>query len=186
MTEKLRVYTPLDESVLGRLEAGLKVLITGKIYTARDAAHKRLTESIMKGEKLPFDVKGQAIYYTGPTPEKPGAVIGSAGPTTSSRMDPYTPILLENGLKGTIGKGPRSREVIEAMVRNRAVYFAATGGVGVLLAKSIRESKVVAYPDLGPEAVRMLEVVDFPCIVAIDIYGSNLYEIGVKKYRIQC
>ncbi|MGQ9543922.1 MAG: Fe-S-containing hydro-lyase [Candidatus Bathyarchaeia archaeon] len=185
MTGELSIHTPLKDDDLERLEAGLKVLITGRIYTARDAAHKRLVQTIMSRGELPFNLRGQVIYYTGPTLERPGAVIGSAGPTTSSRMDPYTPQLLEMGVKGTIGKGPRGREVIEAMVRFRAVYFAATGGVGVLLAKSIKESKVIAYPELGPEAVRELYVVDFPCIVAVDIHGTNIYELGVEDYKIK-
>ncbi len=167
-----------------KLEAGDKVLLTGKIYTARDATHKRLVPLIKEGKHLPFEVKGQVVYYVGPTPEKPGGVIGSAGPTTSGRMDPYTPQLLDAGIKGTIGKGQRSRAVIEAIIRNKSVYFAATGGAGALLAKTIKTSKIIAYDDLGPEGIRELYVEDFPCIVAIDSHGRSLYEQEVKKYQI--
>jgi fumarate hydratase subunit beta len=184
MTKEVLLRTPLNEYENAKLEAGLKVLLSGKIYTARDAAHKRLVQLIKEGKSLPFDPRGQVIYYVGPTPEKPGGIIGSAGPTTSGRMDPYTPTLLDAGVKGTIGKGQRSREVIDAMIRNKAVYFAATGGAAVLIAKSIKSSELIAYDDLGPEAIRELVIENFPCIVAIDSRGRNLYEEGVRKYQI--
>jgi len=165
------------------LKAGDKVRICGVLYAARDAAHKRMMALMDNHEELPVDLRGQIIYYVGPTPEKPGQVIGSAGPTTSSRMDPYTPRLLaEKGLKGTIGKGWRSPEVKEAMKAYRAVYFGAIGGAGALIARSIKKSDLVAYEDLGPEAIRRLEVEDFPAIVINDIYGGDLYEDGIKRY----
>jgi len=184
LTKQVILHTPLRDHYLEKLEAGDKVLLNGKIYTARDAAHKILVQLIKEGKNLPFDARGQVIYYVGPTPEKLGMAIGSAGPTTSGRMDPYTPILLDAGIKGMIGKGQRSREVIDAIVKNKSVYFAATGGAGVLLAKSIKSSRVIAYEDLGPEAIRELYVENFPCIVAIDTHGRNLYDEAVKKYRI--
>ena len=165
------------------MKAGDKVRICGVLYAARDAAHKRMMALMDNHEELPVDLRGQIIYYVGPTPEKPGQVIGSAGPTTSSRMDPYTPRLLaEKGLKGTIGKGWRSPEVKEAMKAYRAVYFGAIGGAGALIARSIKKSDLVAYEDLGPEAIRRLEVEDFPAIVINDIYGGDLYEDGIKRY----
>jgi len=182
MTSQYRLKTPLSSEELGKLKIGDKVLLSGKIYTARDAAHKRLVQLIKEGKGLPIELKGQAIYYVGPTPPKPGQVIGSAGPTTSERMDPYAPFLLDRGLKAMIGKGQRSKEVINAIVRNEAVYLAATGGVGALLAKAIKASRVVAYEELGAEAIRELEVEDFPLIVAIDTQGRNLYEEGVSQY----
>lgn len=183
MTQPIKITPPLTDKDVERLKAGDKVLITGILYTARDVAHKRLVELLNKGERLPFDIKGQLIYYVGPTPAKPGQVIGSAGPTTSGRMDPYTPKLLELGLKGTIGKGQRSQEVIEAMKRYKAVYLAAVGGAGAVIAKTIKRAEVVAYEELGPEAIRRLEVVNLPAIVANDIYGNDLFEMGVEKYR---
>ena len=153
------------------------------MYTARDAAHKRLVELIEAGEELPLDLQGQIIYYAGPTPAKPGRVIGSAGPTTSGRMDPYAPKLLEKGMKGMIGKGIRGDNVVEAMKKWKAVYFAATGGAAALIAKSVRSVEIVAYEDLGAEAIRKLEVQDFPATVVQDMYGGNLYDEGVKRYR---
>ncbi len=183
MTEPLKITPPLTDRDLKNLRAGDRVLITGFVYTARDAAHKRLSELIDNGKELPIDIKGQIIYYVGPTPAKPGQVIGSAGPTTSGRMDTYTPKLLELGLKATIGKGQRSKDVIEAMKRYKAVYMAAVGGAAALIAKTIKNSDIVAYEDLGPEAIRRLEVVDFPAIIANDIYGNDLFQIGVEKYR---
>ncbi len=181
MTYSLK--TPLSDKDVERLHSGDKVLITGFIYTARDAAHKRLIELIDKGQELPFDIKGQVIYYVGPTPPKPGKPIGSAGPTTSYRMDNYTVKLLEKGLKATIGKGNRTPPVIEAMKKYKAVYFAAVGGAGALIARTIKRAEVIAYEDLGAEAIRRLYVKDFPAVVVNDIYGNDLYEIGVKKYK---
>ena len=183
MTQQITITPPLSDADIEKLMAGDKVLITGVLYTARDAAHKRLIELLDKGEKLPFDIKGQLIYYVGPTPAKPGRVIGSAGPTTSGRMDVYTPRLLELGLKGTIGKGQRSQEVVEAMKKRKAVYLAAVGGAAALIAKTIKKAEIIAYEDLGPEAIRRLEVVDFPVIVVNDIYGNDLFKIGVEKYK---
>ena len=177
------VQTPLTDRMVGGLEAGDRVLISGIIYTGRDAAHKRLAEMMEKGEELPLDLRGQVIYYVGPCPAKPGKVIGSAGPTTSGRMDSYTPLLLDNGLKGMIGKGIRSEEVIRSIVKNRAVYFAAIGGAGALLAQAIKEAEVVAFEDLGPEAVYRLRVKDFPAVVVIDKQGNNLYNTGKEKYK---
>lgn len=178
-----QITTPLTDEVVVSLKAGDNILITGVIYSARDAAHKRLCDLIAKGEPLPLDVKGQTIYFMGPSPAKPGQAIGSAGPTTSGRMDPYSPILIAHGLKGMIGKGTRGAEVVEAMKKHKAVYFAATGGAAALISKSIKKADIVAYEDLGAEAIRRLEVVDFPCIVAQDCHGQNLYEIGVAQYR---
>ena len=183
MAEPIKIKTPLSDEDVQNLKIGDSVLITGKIYTARDAAHKRLIDLIQKGESLPFDIKGQIIYYVGPAPAKPGYVIGPAGPTTSGRCDPYTPALLSLGLKGMIGKGTRSKEVREAMEKHKAVYFAATGGAAALISKNIKAIKIIAYEDLGPEAIRELEVEDFPVIVANDAHGGDLYEEGTKKYR---
>src|SRR3989337_3455264 len=185
MGNPIKITPPLTDKDVENLRAGDKVLITGVLYTARDAAHKRLIELLDKGENLPFDVKGQLIYYVGPTPAKPGQVIGSAGPTTSGRMDAYTPRLLELGLKGTIGKGQRSEAVIEAMQKNKAVYLAAVGGAAALIAKTIKKAEIIAYEDLGPEAIRRLEVKDFPAIVINDIYGNDLFKIGVERYNIR-
>lgn len=167
---------------ISRLRIGDKVMISGVIYTARDAAHKRLVELIDQGKELPFDVRNQIIYYVGPSPARPGNPIGSCGPTTSYRMDVYTPQLLSKGLKATIGKGNRSQRVIEAMVHYKAVYFAATGGAAALLAKAIKKADVVAYKDLDAEAIMRLEVENFPVVVANDIYGNDLYREGVAKY----
>ena len=177
-----RITTPLTEEVIKELRAGDKVLITGYIYTARDAAHKRMVEAINKGEPLPIDLKGQIIYYVGPTPPKPGQVIGSAGPTTSIRMDKYVEPLLKLGLKGMIGKGYRSPQVRELLKKYKAVYFAAVGGVATLLQKHIKSSELIAYEDLGTEAIRRLYVEDFPVIVANDVYGGDIFEEGRKKY----
>ncbi len=165
------------------LHAGDYVYLTGVIYTARDAAHKRMKETLDRGEKLPFDITGNMIYYMGPSPAREGRPIGSAGPTTSSRMDKYTPLLLDMGMGGMIGKGKRSKEVIEAIVRNESVYFAAVGGAGALLSKCIKSSEVIAYDDLETEAVRRLEVEDFPVVVVIDSKGNNLYETAIQHYR---
>ena len=177
------VSLPLAEETIKGLRAGDNVLISGVMYAARDAAHKRMVEALEQGEPLPFDIAGQTIYYVGPSPAPPGRVIGSAGPTTSTRMDGYTPRLLAAGLKGMIGKGSRSAEVKDAMKKHKAVYLAAIGGTGALLSKSIVKSEVVDYADLGPEAILRLEVKDFPVTVINDIYGGDLYEEGRAKYR---
>ena len=167
--------TPLDDNAIAALKAGDRVLLNGVVYTARDAAHKRIVECIDAGTPLPFDPAGQVVYYVGLTPTPPGKVIGSAGPTTAYRMDRYAPRLFELGLKATIGKGPRSPQVVQAMIAHRAVYFIAIGGAAALLARSIRSCRVIAYPDLGPEAVHRLEVQDFPVFVANDIYGGDMF-----------
>ena len=176
------IKTPLEVETLEQLKIGDVVKITGTIYTARDAAHARLVKLIEEGKELPFDLQGQIIYYVGPTPAKPGEVIGSAGPTTSYRMDSYAPILMEHGLKGMIGKGGRSQAVKDSMQKEKAVYFAAVGGAAALIAKSIVHSEMVAYEDLGAEAIRKLEVINFPAIVVNDIYGNDLYQEGRKQY----
>lgn len=178
----MNLTTPLSEHVIKDLRAGDKVSITGVIYVGRDAAHKRLVAAMDAGETLPFDPQGQIIYYMGPAPAKPGDPIGSAGPTTSYRMDPYAPRLMEVGLKGMIGKGNRSLPVRDAMQEHKAIYMGATGGAGALIAKSIKKAEVIAYDDLGAEALRRLEVVDFPAIVINDIYGGDAYEDGLKLY----
>jgi fumarate hydratase subunit beta len=178
-----KITTPLDDTTTAGLKTGDEVQITGFIYTARDAAHKRLVELIRNGQPLPFDLQGAIIYFVGPTPPPPGRVIGSAGPTTSSRMDSYTPFLLEKGLKGMIGKGGRAQPVREALVKHKAVYLAAIGGAGALLSRHIKSAETVAYEDLGPEAIRRLSVEDFPAIVVNDIYGGDLYQEGKQKYR---
>lgn len=177
------INAPLDEKTISDLKSGDYVYITGTIYTARDAAHKRMYEALGRGEELPFEIKDNIIYYMGPSPARKGRPIGSAGPTTATRMDKYAPSLLDLGLKGMIGKGKRRNEVKEAMIRNRAVYFAAVGGAGAILSKCIKESEVIAYDDLGTEAIRKLYVEDFPVIVVIDKDGSDLYETSVQKYR---
>jgi len=179
----MKLTTPLTDEAVAKLHAGDAVTISGVIYVARDAAHKRLVESLDRGEKLPFDPQGQVVYYMGPAPAKPGQVIGSAGPTTSGRMDVYSPRLLAEGLKGMIGKGSRNAAVREAMKKYKAVYFAATGGAGALIAKRIKKAETVAYPELGAEAVLRLEVEDLPVVVINDIYGGDLYEEGKAKYR---
>lgn len=178
------ITTPLTENKIKDLKVGDFVYITGTIYTARDAAHKRMDETLDKNEELPVELKDNIIYYLGPSPAREGKVIGSAGPTTSSRMDKYTPRLLDRGLKGMIGKGKRSKEVIEAIKRNHAVYFAAIGGAGALLSKCIKEAKVLAYDDLGTEAIRELRVEELPVIVVIDSNGNNLYdEVLINKNK---
>ena len=170
------INAPIDNEIVNSLKAGDCVYITGTIYTARDAAHKRMYEAIKNGENIPFELKNNIIYYLGPSPAREGQVIGSAGPTTSSRMDKYTPLLLEHGLKGMIGKGKRSDNVIESMYKNNAVYFAAIGGAGALLSKCIKKAEVIAYDDLGTEAIRKLEVENLPAIVIIDNKKNNMYE----------
>jgi fumarate hydratase subunit beta len=177
------ITAPITSEVARTLHSGDYVYITGTIYTARDAAHKRMAEALASGEALPIDVKNNVIYYMGPSPAREGRPIGSAGPTTASRMDKYAPDLLDLGLTGMIGKGKRSDEVIDAIKRNGAVYFAAVGGAGAILSQRIKASEVIAYDDLGTEAIRKLEVEDFPVIVVIDSDGNNLYEIAIEEYR---
>jgi fumarate hydratase subunit beta len=177
------ITSPLDSQVIEKLRAGDQVFISGVIYTARDAAHKRLIEALDHGEEPPFDFRGQTLYYMGPSPAKPGQVIGAAGPTTSGRMDVYSPRLIAAGLKGMIGKGGRSKEVKEAIKEHKAVYFAAIGGAGALIARSIKRAEVIAYEDLGAEAIMRLEVESFPAIVVNDAHGGDLYEEGMAKYR---
>ena len=176
------IQAPFDRAVAKELKAGDMVYISGTIYTARDAAHKRMDEALNAGMELPLDVRGNLIYYMGPSPAREGRPIGSAGPTTASRMDKYAPRLLDLGLGGMIGKGKRSKEVIDAIVRNGSVYFAAIGGAGALLSKAIVASEVIAYDDLGTEAIRKLTVERFPAIVVIDSEGNNLYETAIKEY----
>jgi fumarate hydratase subunit beta len=178
-----RISAPFTAETVRDLRAGDSVLISGTIYTGRDLAHKKLSDAIKAGEKLPFEPAGAVIYYVGPSPAKPGRPIGSAGPTTSYRMDAYSPLLMEKGLRGMIGKGNRTQPVLDAMKKYGAVYLAAVGGAAALIARSIKEAKVIAYDDLGPEAVRELKVEDFPAIVINDSYGGDLYEAGVAKYR---
>ncbi len=175
------IATPITEKVTADLKSGDYVYITGTVYVARDAAHKRMIEALEKKESLPIDIKDAVVYYMGPSPAREGNVIGSAGPTTASRMDKYAPVLLDLGQKAMIGKGKRSREVIDAMIRNKAVYFAAVGGAGALLSKCITKSEIVCYEDLGAEAVRKIEVLNFPAIVVIDREGNNLYDLKDKE-----
>ncbi len=177
------IKAPLEKEIVKTLRAGDYVYITGTIYTARDAAHKRMDETLREGKELPVPRKDEIVYYMGPSPAREGRVIGSAGPTTASRMDKYTPKLLDLGLGGMIGKGKRSKEVIDAIIRNQSVYFAAVGGAGALLSKCIQESEVVAYDDLGTEAIRRLTVKNFPVIVVIDCEGNNLYETAIEQYK---
>ena len=177
------IETPLTKDKIKELKSGDYVYLSGTIYTARDAAHKRLFEAYNNGESLPIELSNNIIYYLGPSPAREGQVIGSAGPTTSSRMDKYTPLLLNNGLTGMIGKGKRSKEVIDAIVENQSVYFAAVGGAGALLSKCIKEAEVVAYDDLGTEAIRKLKVEKLPVIVVIDCNGNNLYDTAPEKYK---
>ena len=177
------INVPIDTEEIVKLNAGDYVYLTGTIYTARDAAHKRMYEALQRGEKLPLEMKDNVIYYLGPSPAREGMVIGSAGPTTSSRMDKYTPALLELGLKCMIGKGKRSKEVKESIVKNGAVYFAAVGGAGALLSRAILSSEVIAYEDLGTEAIRKLTVKDLPVIVVVDSHGNDLYETAIKQYE---
>lgn len=176
------IKAPISKEVSRKLRAGDYVYITGTIYTARDAAHKRMDDALKNGENLPVDMVGQTIYYMGPSPAREGRPIGSAGPTTASRMDKYAPRLLDLGLGGMIGKGKRNQAVQDAIVRNKAVYFAAVGGAGALLSKCIKRADVIAYDDLGTEAIRRLEIEDLPAIVVIDSEGNNLYETAVKEY----
>jgi len=182
MTRK--VILPLTDEILQDLKAGDNVLLTGIMYVARDAAHKRMVEALEQGKPLPFDIRGQTIYFMGPSPARPGQPIGSAGPTTSGRMDSYSPRLIAEGLKGMIGKGMRSQAVKDAMKKYKAVYFAAIGGAGALISKSIKKSEVIAYEELGAEAIRRLEVEDFPVTVVNDIYGGDLYQEGKARYRV--
>lgn len=177
-----RIKAPIRKEDAKSLKAGDYVYLTGTIYTARDAAHKRMQEALDAGENLPFDLTGNIIYYMGPSPAREGRPIGSAGPTTASRMDRYTPALLDLGMGAMIGKGKRSQAVIEAIVRNESVYFAAVGGAGALLSQRILSSEIIAYEDLGTEAIRKLEIVDFPVIVVIDCEGNNLYETAIREY----
>ena len=183
MSAIIKIVPPLQDADIEKLHAGDNVLISGVIYTARDAAHKRLIDLVEKGDQLPFDLRGQIIYYVGPAPAKPGFVIGSAGPTTSYRMDPYSPKLLELGLKGMIGKGSRSDVVRDAIQKYKGVYLAATGGAAALISKCITAVEIIAYEDLGPEAIRKLTVHEFPAVVVNDIYGNDLYEMGREKYQ---
>ena len=176
------INTPIDDKIVSELKAGDYVYLTGTVYTARDAAHKRLYEALQRGEDIPLELQNNIIYYLGPSPAREGQVIGSAGPTTSSRMDKYTPLLLEKGLKGMIGKGKRSDEVIESMHKNHAVYFAAIGGAGALLSKCIKKSEVIAYEDLGTEAIRKLEVENLPIIVVIDDEKTNMYNKNKLRF----
>lgn len=176
------ITAPITKEVAKTLKSGDYVYITGVIYTARDAAHKRMSETLAEGKELPFDIKNQLIYYMGPSPAREGRPIGSAGPTTASRMDKYAPTLLDLGLGGMIGKGKRTQAVQDAIVRNDAVYFAAVGGAGALLSKCIKKAEVIAYDDLGTEAIRRLEVENLPVIVVIDCEGNNLYETAIKEY----
>ncbi len=180
-----KIILPLTAETLAGLRAGDDVLLTGVIYVARDAAHKRIVEALEQEKPTPFDIKGQTVYFMGPSPARPGQVIGSAGPTTSGRMDSYSPRLIAEGLKGMIGKGMRSPEVKNAMKKYRAVYMAAIGGAGALISKSIKKSEVIAYEELGAEAIRRLEVEDFPATVVNDIYGGDLYQAGKARYQVE-
>ena len=182
MTKKITL--PLTDETLRDLKAGDNVLLTGIMYVGRDAAHKRIIEALEQGKPLPFDIRWQTIYFMGPSPAKPGQLIGSAGPTTSGRMDSYSPRLIAEGLKGMIGKGMRSPTVKDAMKKYKAVYFAAIGGAGALISKSIKKSEVIAYEELGAEAIRRLEVEDFPVTVINDVYGGDLYQEGKARYRV--
>ena len=180
---KKKITLPLQDEIISTLEVGDEVLLSGIIYTARDAAHKRMVETLKENKPLPVDLKNQIIYYVGPCPAKPGEIIGSCGPTTSGRMDAYTPMILQQGLKGMIGKGERNQAVIDAIIKNQAVYFTAIGGAGALLADRVKEAKVVAYEDLGAEAIYKLYVDDFPVVVTIDTKGNNLYDTQKEKYK---
>lgn len=184
MADEKKIQLPLTDEVVSELRAGDSLLLTGVIYVARDAAHKRMIEALDRGEAPPIDVRGQTIYFMGPSPARPGKPIGSAGPTTSGRMDAYSPRLLQEGLKGMIGKGLRSQEVKDAMRRYKGIYMGAIGGAGAVISQSIEKADMVAYEELGAEALRRLEVQDFPVTVINDIYGGDLYEEGKKKYRV--
>ncbi len=179
-----KIMLPLTNETLAGLKAGDNILLTGTMYVGRDAAHKRMVEALEQGKSLPFDVKGQVIYFMGPSPARPGQPIGSAGPTTSGRMDSYSPRLIAEGLKGMIGKGMRSQEVKDVMKKYKVVYLAAIGGAGALISKTIKKSEVIAYEELGAEAIRRLEVEDFPATVVNDIYGGDLYQEGKARYRV--
>jgi fumarate hydratase subunit beta len=183
MSDAKKIRLPLTNEILKDLRAGDDLLLTGVIYVARDAAHKRMIESLDQGKSLPFDIRGATVFYMGPSPARPGRAIGSAGPTTSGRMDAYAPRLIAEGLKGMVGKGLRSRAVKDAMVKHKAVYLGAIGGAGALISKSIKKAEVVAYEELGAEAIRRIEVEDFPVTVVDDIYGGDLYEEGKAKYQ---
>lgn len=185
MQDEKKIAVPLDDETVKDLKAGDRVSITGTMYTARDAAHKRIVEAMDQNKPLPFDLNGQVVYYVGPSPAKPGQIIGSAGPTTSYRMDAYAERLMEKGMKGMIGKGMRSPDIITAMKKHKCVYFAAIGGAAALIAKSIKSVEVIAYEELGPEAVRKMAVEDFKAIVINDIYGEDFYEIGKEKYKVE-
>jgi fumarate hydratase subunit beta len=183
MPNTVYLTTPLTDEMVSSLRIGDKVFLSGVVYTARDAAHKRLIDLLDAGRDLPFEVKGQVIYYVGPSPAKPGRVIGAAGPTTSYRMDPYAPRLMELGLKGMIGKGKRAPAVKEALMKHKAVYLGATGGAGALIAKTIKEVEIVAYEELGAEAIRRMVVENFPAVVINDTAGGDLYEEGIRQYQ---
>jgi len=183
LLEYINITSPIEGEIIERLKVGTMVLISGVVYTARDAAHKKMVQALEKGEKLPLDIRGQTIYYMGPSPAPPGGIIGSVGPTTSSRMDIYTLPLLDAGLKAMIGKGDRSPQVKEAISRHKAVYLVTIGGAGALLSRTIKKAEVIAYPELAAEAVMRLEVEDFPAIVASDAYGGDLFAIGRAGYR---
>jgi fumarate hydratase subunit beta len=185
MPDAITLTTPLTEEMVSSLKIGDKVFLNGVIYSARDAAHKRLIDLLETGKPLPFDIRGQVIYYVGPSPAKPGRVIGAAGPTTSYRMDPYAPRLMEMGLKGMIGKGKRSLAVKEAMIKYKAVYLGATGGAGALISRAIKAAEIIAYEELGPEAIRRLTVENFPAVVINDTYGGDLYEEGLRQYQLE-
>src|SRR3989304_2052456 len=182
MTAPIRLETPLSDEDVTRLQAGDFVLLSGSIYTARDAAHERLSRLLRQREKVPLELRGAVIYYCGPTPPRPGRPIGSAGPTTASRMDPFTPIILSQGVKGMIGKGRRSAEVREAILRHRCVYFGAVEGAAALLGQRVKAAEVVAFPDLGPEAIYHFVVEDFPLVVINDILGNDLYDVGLRRF----
>jgi len=183
MPDAMKINTPLSDSVIRTLKTGENVLISGVVYTARDSAHKRIIETLERGDDLPVNLAGQIIYYAGPSPAKPGRVIGSVGPTTACRMDSFTPALLEIGLKGMIGKGNRSDDVRRALQEFTAVYFGAIGGAAALMARCVKKAEIAAYEDLGPEAIRRLEVIEFPAVVVNDCYGGDLYEQGRSAYK---
>lgn len=180
----IEINAPFTKEIAETLRAGDRVLLSGVFYTGRDAAHKRLCEALEKGEELPFNIKDSVIYYVGPTPNRQGQAIGSAGPTTSSRMDAYAPLLIQKGLRAMIGKGFRSKPVIDAIIENKAIYFGAIGGAGALLSRSIIESEVIAYEDLGTEAIRRLKAIDFPATVVIDSKGQDLYSLGPRNFKM--
>ena len=182
MADVRHIEVPFSAETARSLHVGDMVLLSGYIYTARDAAHKRMTEVLARGERLPMDIRDGAIYYVGPSPTKPGEVVGSAGPTTSGRMDKYTPTMIEQGMRAMIGKGSRSQEVIDACVRHSAIYFVTVGGAAAVIAQSIKSEQMIAYEDLGPEAIRRYEIKDFPAIVGIDTNGRDVYKEGIAKY----